>query len=122
MAVKKNLTKAIIGDNLSIPLRFQEDGNPIDITGRTFYLTLKLNPAVDDSEADAQFMVVAPATQASIDGEVILSLSAAQTESLLATSYNYDVQMITPIPGSDDEVKTIVYGRITFIQQITRSR
>lgn len=123
MASKKNLTKAIIGDSLSLPLIFRDkDGLPIDITGRSFYLTLKLNPTVDDASADAQVIVVAPAEQSSIDGEITLSLTPAQTENFQPTSYNYDVQMVTPVPGADDEVKTIVYGRIGFVQQITRSR
>lgn len=123
MAVKKNLTKAVIGDSLSMPLIFIDKvGAPIDVTGRTFYLTLKLNPNVEDASADAQVAVVAPAGADSANGTVTLGLPASVTETLQPTNYNYDVQMVTPISGFDDEVKTIMYGRIGFVQQITRSR
>ncbi|WP_299948463.1 hypothetical protein [uncultured Microbulbifer sp.] len=123
MASKKNLTDAVIGDSLSLPLVFKdENGSRIDISGRTFWFTVKLNPQVPDDRADAQIILTAPADANSQNGEVAIGLSAAQTENLKATSYNYDVQMATPILGDEPEVRTIVYGRIRFLQQITRSR
>ncbi|BBM03774.1 hypothetical protein [Microbulbifer sp. GL-2] len=123
MASKLNLTDTVIGDSLSLPLVFKdESGEPIDISGRTFWFTLKLNPQVPDDQADAQAVVIAPVDANSQNGEVFIGYTAEQTENLNATSYNYDVQMATPIPGGEQEVKTIVYGRIRFVQQITRSR
>ncbi|MEW5251049.1 hypothetical protein [Microbulbifer sp. 2201CG32-9] len=123
MASKKNLTDAVIGDSLSLPLVFKdENGERIDISGRTFWLTLKLKPQVPDEQADAQAILTAPVDANSQNGETAIGLSAAETENLKPASYYYDLQMATPIPGGDTEVRTIVYGRIRFVQQITRSR
>lgn len=121
MATKITLNDAIVGDTLSIPLKFKDpDGAVIDVSGRTFWLTLKANPNTDDADADAQVEYLAPADATSQAGEVVLSLTAIQTAILNPISYNFDIQMKTPAAGGD-EVRTIVYGRIRFVQQITRS-
>lgn len=121
MAAKVNLNEAIVGDSLNFPIKIVDDNkNPIDISGRTFWITLKANPTVDDDQADAQTEYLAPANASSQAGELGLPLSKEQTETLRPISYNYDIQMKTPT-AEGDEIRTILYGRIRFVQQITRS-
>lgn len=79
----------------------------------------KANPNVPDEEADIQVIqLVAPG--AGTDGEVVLSVPADATGDLLPTSYQYDIQMKTPV-GNGSEIRTVVYGKIRFLAQITRS-
>jgi len=92
-------------------------GDPIDISGRVYWLTLKLDPEASDGNADAQISVTASGSDA-VNGVVYLTLPPTVTEGLLPANYYYDVQEV----ADASTVTTIMYGRVRVDRDITRSR
>ena len=117
MATKVNLTPFVRGDVVNVELTISDSaGAPIDITDDVFWLTLKLDPTVEDAAADAQTSVTAAGAPAAA-GEVTVSLLPAETDVLTpGANYYYDVQRVV----SATDVQTIVYGRVKCLRDITR--
>ena len=113
MAVKTTLPPFVRGDTWIQKVTITGE----DITGWTFWLTLKLDPTATDVNADAQVSVVASGADAAA-GIVYITFTAGDTEDLLPTTYNYDIQYLD-LAGA---VQTLTYGTVTVIQDITRSR
>ena len=111
---QQDLNDFVRGDTWTQKLTLLNEGNPVDITGDEFWITLKLNPEAADLDSDAQQQLAASGDDAS-NGIVYLTLEAADTENLLPSRYYYDIQRKT-----SNKVQTLVYGRVRVIRDITR--
>jgi hypothetical protein len=117
MATKQDLAPFVRGDTWTNTLRFVDAaGDPLPLTGRVFWLTLKLDTDTPDASAEAQVSVTCT-DEDPVVGEVALTLTAAMTEQLVPTRYLYDIQMVN---GST--VQTLAYGRVAVIGDVTRRR
>ena len=107
-------TPFLRGDTLTLTFRFADENDaPIDITGRSYTLTLKLTGLESDADAAAQVTSVAAAPD-SASGLVTLTLDAATTAALLPTRYRYDLQEI-----EGGTVTTFLYGSLRFAAAVT---
>lgn len=99
-----------------ITIRDKVTGTPVDITGSTFWFTLKEFPDLPDSEASIQKSVTNHADPT--NGVTIITLTPADTGSLSPnTRYYYDFQWVT----NTGDVHTIIAGKVKVLQDITRS-
>ena len=106
------------GDNYSVKVNIKDkDGNPINLEGRTLYMTLKLSPAQPDSEAAFQTKVVLAGSDAQ-NGEGWVTMLPADTAKLNPIRYWYDIQMVT----SETSAKTLLKGRVPVEGDITQTR
>lgn len=101
-------------DDVKIPLTFthKDTGLPYDLTGYSFFFTVKINKTDPDTSAviSEDFSPSSPPT----DGIAVLTLDDTQTD-VDAQVYYYDVQIVD---GSGD-VTTIMLGEFTVVQDIT---
>lgn len=119
MTTKVDLPSKIRGDTWTLKIQVQNlDESPRDITGWTFWFTLKLNPTVADEDADAQVELLVEAGDDATAGICYLTLLPAVTETLLPASHYYDVQYKSPL----GDVQTMMYGKQPISRDITRSR
>lgn len=112
----KDLDPLVRGDDWSLKLNITSSNSAKNITGFTYYWTLKEN--VDDSDSAAALQVTAsPSGSAATAGEVVLTASAAVTTQITPQTYNYDVQQV----NDTGAVQTLLIGKIKVVKDITRS-
>jgi hypothetical protein len=95
------------------------EGSVLDITGYTFWFTLKEN--VDDADPGALQVTATPdistsPTEAS-QGIIYIKVPRADTNNLSAKTYNYDVQQV----DNSGNVQTLLLGKVKVVKDITRS-
>ena len=102
------------GDSFDLSLTFKdENGGAVDITAWKIFFTAKLSKDLDD---DDEGVIAKTADIIKGDeGTAKISLTAEDTDDLLGV-YFYDVQY----KDKDDNVKTIIKGKIIFTKDITR--
>ena len=108
------------GDTKAFNLSFKDSaGAPINITGHELWFTLKRK--VTDSDANAVFQkkVVFPANSESEGGIGTLTLDSTETGAIDPGIYHFDIQKV--IPENPPVVATLMSGKITVLQDITRS-
>lgn len=84
-------------------------GDPIDITGRTYALEVRANPA-DTGTADCVFSCTVPV---GTDGMVVATAATTETENLIAGDAYYWSLL-------EDGLHTLITGRVMVIQQVTK--
>jgi len=105
------------GDTLRYRLELKDvDGNPIDLTGSTFWLTMKSNPIMDDSSAEIQVSVSTHVDATNGITEIIVPNTITDTLTPKTTLY-YDIQWVAP----SGDVTTIIADRVKVLADITRS-
>jgi len=92
-----------------------ENDNPIDINGYTYWMTLKTN-ANDPDPGIAQVNQVASGTDAT-NGIVTLAFEASVTDNITPGTYNYDLQEVDDLGN----VYTLLIGKVKVVKDITRS-
>jgi hypothetical protein len=114
MSTQVDLQPLIRGDTYSNLISMTDAaGAPITITGRKYWITLKLDPTTADAAAgNVQASVTATGSPAA--HQAILSLTAAQTIGLVPGSYHYDIQ-----ETNAGVVTTICYGKVKVIRDVT---
>ncbi len=113
---EKQLQSFARGDDWTIRLTIKDSaGTAINITGRTYWLTLKSDSAEADP-GDTQVSVVAGGADAT-NGIVDITTPKAQTDLLTPGTYKYDVQ---EVDGSG-VVSTLLLGKVRVATDITRS-
>lgn len=118
MTAEIELTPFVRGDTWTNKFTFKDTvGDPIDITGRTYWMTLKLDPESPDLDADAQKVAIASGIDAT-DGVVYIVFTPEDTETLTPATYYYDVQEVV----DTNTVITVMTGRVKVLRDITRSR
>lgn len=106
------------GDDHVIRLSFTEEqtNGPVDFTGWSFYLTMKLNPTVPDSKADIRVDKLQVNDPEVAGGNVDIKIPATATYSLLPANYFIDIQAVSP----EGVVTTLFVGRQRVLADITR--
>jgi hypothetical protein len=100
--------KVTRGDTDGIPIVIQEAGSPADLTGRAYAAQLRRSR----NAADAVDITVD--TSGAADGELVLRLEPAVTETLTG-EYQWDLQQT--LGGT---VRTLLTGRWIFDADVTR--
>ena len=116
---QRDLSPLVRGDDWTLKLVLTSDGSVLDITGYTFWFTLKEN--VDDADPGALQVTATPdistsPTEAS-QGIIYIRVPRADTNNLAAKTYNYDVQQV----DNSGNVQTLLLGKVKVVKDITRS-
>ena len=111
----KDLDPLVRGDDWTLKLNITSSGSAVDVTGYTYYWTLKDN--VDDADPGALQVTASPTGSAAQAGEVVLSAAAATTTNITPQTYNYDVQQV----NGSGVVQTLLLGKIKVVKDITRT-
>jgi len=102
------------GDDFTYKLTLTDsDGVPIDITGYTFYMTVKKK--ISNSDADALFKITVSATQSPALGIINIPIDRTDTLNKTAGIYPYDIKY----KDGSSEIKTLIYGDFKLIQGVT---
>lgn len=113
MATVVNL-EAVRGDDFSLNFSMKNTNDePVDITGWVFSMTIKDKTSRDDE--DAVFQKDVSVHTDPINGKSILTITHVESYELHGV-YKYDVQIKT----STNLVKTLMYGTMKFIEDVTR--
>lgn len=112
----KDLDPLVRGDDWSLKLNITSSNSAVDVTGYTYYWTLKSDVDASDSAAALQ-VTAAPSGSAAAAGEVILTASAAVTTNITPQTYSYDVQQV----NDTGAVQTLLIGKIKVVKDITRT-
>ena len=112
----KDLNPLVRGDDWSIKLTITENSLPVNITGYTYWLTLKSDiDSVDPGQLQISTVATSPN---STSGIVYINVPHASTN-ITAQTYNYDVQQVNT--SSPSIVKTILMGKVKVVKDVTRS-
>lgn len=104
------------GDTVIIPLVFtDEGGEALNITGYTFWLTMK--SSTDDADDDAALQVTVSDHTDPSAGKTTITLSAEQTAGLEPGKYYYDIQMVSAL----GVVTTLELSKVKVSADVTRS-
>jgi hypothetical protein len=90
-------------------------GQPVDITGYTYWMTLKSDP--NDPDPGAGQQVIFPTAPDSQEGILTIAFSPEITNELGPGTYNFDIQQM----DTAGLVKTLVIGRVRVVVDITRT-
>jgi len=115
----RDLAPLVRGDDWTIKLTVSDSGTPLNITGYTYWFTLKDN--IDDADPGALQVSVTPnvlgsPTEAS-QGIVYIVADKTNTDTVTPGTYNYDVQQIDP----SGKVQTLLIGKVKVVKDVTRS-
>lgn len=114
--IKKDLQPFARGDDWTLKFTFaNENGTPIDITGYSYWLTLKLDPDLADP-GNAQIRGTSGSPDAA-NGILYLTIPKAQTSNLVPGTYNYDLQQ----QDVSNNVRTVLLGKVKVVKDITRT-
>ena len=95
------------GDDIPFTFTFTDEvPNPVDLTGKTVYFTIKLTPTTADADADYR----GEFTTGGADGIATFTMTQAESAALLPTIYEYDLQIL-----DGGSLTTHLYGKIKFI-------
>lgn len=113
----KDLSPLVRGDDWTIKLTITSGNSAVDITGYSYYFTLKDN--IDDLDAAAALQVTATATAPdSSSGIIYIVATNAETDGLEANkTYNYDIQQ-TDLAGN---ISTLLIGKVKVVKDVTRT-
>ena len=116
---QRDLSPLVRGDDWTLKLVLTSDNSVLDITGYTFWFTLKAN--VDDADPGALQVTATPDTSGNpseaSQGILYIRASRTLTDTLQTQNYNYDVQQVD---GSGN-VQTLLIGKVKVVRDVTRS-
>lgn len=118
----KKLKDITRGDTVSYKMTFRDaDKNPIDLTGKLIWFTLKSDLSLSDDDAAIQKVVEPSGTDAE-NGNSKIVLSSQDTE-ISPGKYFFDFQLVTPASVATDPpvVVTMASGQITIKEDVTRN-
>lgn len=110
----KDLTPLVRGDDWTIKVVVSSGGQVLDVTGYTYYFTLKSDI---DSPDPGDLQVTATPSEDPTAGLVYINVPRTLTNSLEPRTYNYDVQQ------QDDtgSVQTLLIGKVKVVKDVTRT-
>jgi hypothetical protein len=113
---QKDLSPLVRGDDWSFKLTITSNGSPVNITGYTYWFTLKDN--IDESDpGDVQVTANPSATGTPAQGIVYINVNKSLTNSLVAKTYNYDIQQL----DAAGKIQTLLLGKVKVVKDVTRS-
>jgi len=115
---QKNLSSFARGDTWTLKFTIKDsDGDAVDISGNSYWMTLKSSASVEDSSADAQIGPIGAGSPEAASGIIYMNFSATLTESLSPGTYNYDLQEV----DSSGNITTLLIGKVQVVRDITRT-
>ena len=105
------------GDDWDIIVNLTDaDGNAIDISGYTFYFTLKLT--TDSASNDGSALITEDVTSHTdaANGQTTISVANTDTSQVSAGKYKYDIQYKSDV----SKVKTVVRGDFEVLEDTTK--
>lgn len=116
--LQQDLAPQARGDSWNIKFSFQDvSGNPIDLTGNEYWITLKSEVTLTDNEAELQIGPVAAGSPDASQGLLTIVIPALSTKDLEPKTYNYDLQEVS----SSGNVSTLLIGKIRVKADVTRT-
>jgi len=113
MATEQKLT-IIRGDTTTYTVTLTDSaGDPIDITGYTFFMTVKKSK--DDKDDDAIITEDVTSHSDPTNGVTVITLSSTDTN-VAPGIYYYDIQY----KDTSDNIKTVLYGVFEVLVDYTR--
>ena len=112
---QKDLDPLVRGDDWNIRLTITSGGSPVDISGFTYYMTLKSNVSNPDP-GDLQVIATPTGTDAQ-NGILYITASRTDTSTLSPANYNYDIQQ----EDLSNNVRTLLIGKVKVVADITRT-
>lgn len=115
----RDLSPLVRGDDWKIKLTLTSNNSVLDITGYTYYFTLKDN--IDDADPGVLQVTATPSvatspTEAS-QGIIYITAARSLTNSLTAQTYHYDVQQ----KDTSGDVQTLLLGKVKVVKDVTRT-
>jgi len=89
------------------------DGVAVDLTGYTFYMTIKKKKS--DPDAIAIFKKTVTSIPQAAEGIVTITVDRADTLNIQPGIYPYDIKY----KDSTGDIRTVIYGNFTIIQGVT---
>ena len=112
----KDLPSLVRGDDWTLKLNVASGGSPVDITGYTFWMTLKSDIDMADP-GDLQVTATQSDPVDAAAGIIYITAPKEQTSLLDPATYNYDVQQVDALGN----VQTLLIGKVKVVRDITRS-
>jgi hypothetical protein len=114
--LQRDLSPLVRGDDWVIKLNITSGGIALDVTGFSYWMTLKDD--YDDLDPGAiQVTTTALAGADSTAGIVYITAARANTTDIEAGNYYYDIQQL----DADDVMQTILIGKVQVVKDITRA-
>ena len=114
---RRDLNDFARGDDWTVKFTLTDsNGQVLDITGYSYWMTLKSDPTAADPGNAQVGPIVAGSPDAS-QGIVYITIPKAQTELLTPGSYHYDLQQV----DDQGKVQTLLIGKVSVAADITRS-
>lgn len=104
------------GDDFPYRLTITDGTNPINITGYTFYFTVKKN--LDDTDAEAVFKKTVTTLTDPTNGIVIIDIDRTDTLNQTPGEYFYDIKWKTG--DATPLTRTILEGKFTLTKSVTQ--
>lgn len=111
----KDLNPLVRGDDWTIKVVVKQNNAVVDITGYTFYFTLKDN--IDAADPGNLQVTATPGSPDAAQGIVYINVDRTLTNNLTAQTYHYDVQQI----DDTGNVQTLLIGKVKVVKDVTRS-
>lgn len=111
----KDLNPLVRGDDWTIKVVVKQNGSVVNITGYTFYFTLKADIDAPDP-GNLQVTATSSGSNAT-QGIVYINVDSTLTNNLVPQTYNYDVQQI----DDTGNVQTLLIGKVKVVKDVTRS-
>lgn len=116
---QRDLSALVRGDDWTLKLVLTSDNSVLDITGFTYWFTLKDN--IDEADpGDLQVTATPDETGSPSQAEqgiLYIRVPRASTSTLTAKTYYYDVQQVDDLGN----VQTLLIGKVKVVKDVTRS-
>lgn len=113
---RKDLNPFARGDDWTLKFTITDANDaPINITGYTFWFTMKLDPDAADP-GDAQVTATSGSPDAA-NGILYVTVPKAITNSLVPGTYSYDLQQKDTL----NNIETLLLGKVKVAKDITRT-
>ena len=113
MAQQKNLVFDD-GDDFTYTVSLTSNGSPVDLTGYTFYFTVKKN--LDDTDLEAVFKKTITSISNPTTGVVTITIDRADTLNQTPGEYFYDIKY----KDASNNVRTVLEGKFTLTKSVTQ--
>jgi hypothetical protein len=111
----KDLNPLVRGDDWTIKLVITSNGTPVNITGYSFWFTLKAD--IDAADPGNLQVTASAGSPDAASGILYINVNSNLTANLVPQTYNYDVQQI----DTSNKVQTLLIGKVKVVKDITRS-
>lgn len=113
---QRDLSPLVRGDDWTLKITVTSGNSVVDITGCTYWMTLKLD--VDAADPGNLQVTATPASpEDAAAGIVYINAPKESTSLLEPANYNYDIQQV----DAQGNVQTLMIGRVKVVRDITRS-